>query len=72
MYTVTNFPTKAALKRAVAAHKAGTGPAVEIYSPGPFPAPTDGRASLEGPHYPKPHTWWASATLSNGVVVSVS
>ncbi len=46
-------------------------PPVTCYSPGPFPCPRDGSASLEGPHYPKPHTWYASVILKNGIVVSV-
>ena len=65
MYTVTNYPSKAALKRAVAA-----GEAVDTFQPGGFfPAKTDGRISLEGPHYPKPHTWYAQAVIVDGVVV---
>ena len=67
MYTEENFKTKKALKEAVLAGKK-----VTCYSPGPFPCPTDGKVSLEGPHSPKPHTWSASATLKDGVVVKVS
>ena len=66
MYTDRNFKTKKALKEAVAA-----GNEVRCYSPGPFPCPTDGQVSLEGPHYPEPHKWYATATLKNGVVVKV-
>jgi len=64
MYTVTNYPSKAALKRAVAA-----GEAVDTFQPGPFPAKTDGPVALEGPHYPKPHTWYAQAVIADGVIV---
>ena len=80
MYTVINFPTKKALKQAVAdwnqAISANTisilGP-VCVYQPGPFGdnEPTEGEVCLEGPHYPKPHSWYATATLKNGVVVKV-
>jgi len=66
MYTITNYQTKKALKEAVAA-----GEDVRIYSPGPFPAPTEGSTTLEGPHYPQPHKWYASVTLKNGRVVKV-
>lgn len=66
MYVSPNFPTKAALKAAV---KAGT--AVSVFSPGPFPAPTDGETSVEGPHYPKPHTWYARVRVKDGMVVKV-
>ena len=45
---------------------------VTCYSPGPFPCPTNGSVALEGPHYPKPHTWYASATIVNGIVTKVS
>lgn len=68
MYTVINFPTKKALKEAVA-----SGLQVLYFQPGPFGGgePMDGTISLEGPHYPKPHTWYASAVVKNGAVVSV-
>lgn len=66
MYCDTNFKTKKALKEAVA-----SGKEVTIYSPGPFPAPTNGETSVEGPHYPKPHTWYARVTLKDGVIVKV-
>lgn len=66
MYTRINFPTKKALKEAVL-----RGDKITIFSPGPFPVPTNGRVALEGPHYPKPHRWWAEAVMKDGVVVSV-
>jgi hypothetical protein len=65
MYTVTNFKTKKALKEAVAA-----GTPVETYQPGGiFPAPRNGPVSLEGPHYPKPHSWYAEAVIKDGIIV---
>jgi len=65
MYTTTNYPSKAALKRAIAA-----GEAVHTYQPGGmFPATLNGPIALEGPHYPKPHTWYASAVVENGYIV---
>lgn len=66
MYTETNFKTKKALKQAIA-----EGKQVRCYSPGPFPCPTNGSITLEGPHYPEPHRWYAEATLKNGVVIAV-
>lgn len=68
MYTHTNFKTKKALKEAVAA-----GQRVTVYQPGPFGgnAPTSGKITLEGPHYPEPHKWYAEAVLENGVIVKV-
>jgi hypothetical protein len=72
MYSDCNFPTKKALRDAVAA-----GQSIRIYEPGPFPnakaAPDyTGRATLEGPHYPKPHRWYAEVELINGIVTKVS
>ena len=68
MYTSTNFQTKKALKEAVAA-----GRRVTVYQPGPFGSetPQNGKVSLEGPHYPQPHKWYAQAVLENGVIVKV-
>ena len=66
MYTDINFTSKKALREAVKAGKQ-----VTVYSPGPFPCPTEGRIALEGPHYPQPHKWYAEATVKGGIVVSV-
>ncbi len=66
MYVRPNFKTKKALKEAVAA-----GERVEVFSPGPFPAQENGRESVEGPHYPKPHSWYAQVTVVNGLVTTV-
>lgn len=68
MYTTVNFKTKKMLKEAVA-----RGDQVTVFQPGPFgPAPRDGRVTLEGPHYPKPHSWYAQAVLENGVIVKIT
>jgi len=46
---------------------------VTAYQPGPFgPDLADGSTCLEGPHYPEPHRWYASATIKDGIVVKVS
>ena len=66
MYTRINFKTKKALKAAIA-----TGQSVKVFSPGPFPCPTEGPVALEGPHYPEPHKWYAEAFLKNGLVIKV-
>lgn len=67
-YTTTNFPTKKALKEAVA-----RGDKITVFQPGGmFPDPNpNGTCYLEGPHYPKPHTWYAQATLVDGYVTKV-
>lgn len=70
MYVSPNFKTKKALKEAVA-----NGDQVTIFQPNDMfntPVPTDGVVhGIEGPHYPKPHRWYASVELKNGVVVKV-
>lgn len=66
MYVAPNFKSKKALKDAVK-----NGDAVEVFSPGPFPAPTNGRASVEGPHYPEPHRWYAQVEVADGKVTRV-
>lgn len=67
-YTTRNFKTKKALKEAIAA-----GEQITTYQPGPFGSdhPKNGCISLEGPHYPAPHTWYAQGILKDGVLVSV-
>lgn len=67
MYTQVNYKTKKALKEAVAAGKR-----VTCFQPSGWPCPTEGKITLEGPHYPQPHKWYAEAWLENGVVVKVS
>ena len=66
MYVTPNFKSKKEMKAAVVA-----GQRVEVFSPGPFPAPTNGETSIEGPHFPKPHTWYARVRVENGLVVKV-
>lgn len=66
MYVSPNFKTKKALKEAVLA-----GRRVEVFSPGPFPCPTEGQVSVEGPHYPEPHRWYASVKVEGGLVKEV-
>lgn len=42
------------------------------YNPsGMFPTTQDGRTVIEGPHYPKPHRWYASVEVRDGLVVKV-
>lgn len=66
MYTNTNFKSKKALKEAVAAGKK-----VTVFAPGLGTPPTNGTCSVEGPHYPEPHKWYAEVTIKDGVVVKV-
>lgn len=66
-YTNTNFKTKKALKDALAA-----GQDVGVHEPGYGTIPANGKICLEGPHYPKPHTWYATGTMKDGRLVKVS
>ena len=68
MYTTHNFKTKKALQEAVA-----RGERVSYYQPGPFGGnePRDGTISVEGPHYPAPHRWYAACTVKDGIVTKV-
>ena len=64
MYTVKNFKTKKALKDAIAA-----GDKVSVFQPnsdlfgGSSNPKPGGTVTLEGPHYPQPHAWYAQAVL---------
>ncbi len=68
MYVLPNFKTKKALKEAVA-----RGEHVSIFQPGSFSGsePKNGSLAVEGPHYPKPHTWYAEVTITNGKITKV-
>jgi len=68
MYTSPNFKTKKALKEALA-----RGERVRFFQPGPFGGnePRDGTVSLEGPHYPEPHKWYASGIAKDGFIISI-
>lgn len=69
MYATKNYPTKKALKDAVA-----RGEHVGVYQPGPFAgdvARREGYAGVEGPHYPEPHRWYARVLLQDGRIVKV-
>jgi hypothetical protein len=67
MYTDYDYKTKKELKAAVA-----DGKQVRVYQPGGlFPSQTDGEIVLEGPHYPRPHTWYAQAIIKDSIIMKV-
>lgn len=66
MYVNPDVKSKAELKRLLA-----DGKTVTVYAPGLGTVPTNGDVSLEGPHYPKPHTWYGTGKMVNGKLVSV-
>lgn len=66
-YTDRNFKSKAELKRAIA-----KGDSIGVFNPsGVFAVPSNGTVNIEGPHYPAMHTWYGTATLSNGIIKGV-
>lgn len=67
-YTVQNFKTKKAVKDALA-----SGKEIRCYNPGLGPVLTNftGSVSLEGPHYPQPHRWYAVGQLQDGILISI-
>ena len=72
MYTTINFPTKKALKHAVEEKRD-----VGVWQPNdmfgnPKAAPDySGSATVEGPHYPQPHRWYAQVEVVQGKIVRV-
>jgi hypothetical protein len=65
-YVTPDYRTKKALKDALKA-----GESIGVYQPGIGNVPLNGSISLEGPHYPKPHTWYAEGIMENGVLIKV-
>ena len=66
-YTDFNYPSKKALKEALAA-----GQEVSVHQPGPWGPEVEvpnGSCVLEGPHYPQPHKWYASCQVKDGQIV---
>ena len=72
MYAQGNPRTKKELKRRVAAYLDGSGPAVRAFQPGGiFPGTADGFDTIEGPHYPEPHRFYARVEIRAGIIVRV-
>jgi hypothetical protein len=73
MYSVTNHPTKKSFREAVARDNSGE----RIFQPNDMfdnvKGHTDytGIAAVEGPHYPKAHSWYAEVHVVDGIVVKV-
>ena len=68
-YTSIDFPNKKSVKTALAA-----GETVTCYNPGLGPDLSNftGTVYLEGPHYPKPHKWYAKGQMENGRLVKIT
>jgi hypothetical protein len=66
MYTTTNFKSKKELKEAVA-----KGEKLTIFAPGLGTPKSDGVETVCGPHYPKPHKWYAQIEMKDGLITRV-
>ena len=66
-YCTRNFKTKKEMKTAVA-----NGEEVRVFQPGPFSHTlSDGEITIEGPHYPQPHRWYARVRIENKKITKV-
>jgi hypothetical protein len=65
-YTVKNYKTK---KELLVDFKAGV--KIECFQPGGMFPLKEGRNTLEGPHYPKPHKWYASCVIVNNYATEI-
>ena len=70
MYAATNYKTKKALKAAIAEfNENGKVEEFLVYQEGPFGSgehiiDPSRSVTLEGPHFPQPHKWYATVTRS--------
>jgi hypothetical protein len=68
MYSEVDYKSKKTMKEAIVAR----GNAGGVYNPGlGDDPPANGMVTLEGHHYPKPHTWYARVQLKDGLIVKV-
>lgn len=69
MYVLPNYKTKKTLKEAIA-----VGARVVVFQPGPFSSgfPSQGQFTVEGPHYPEPHRWYAQVVVKDGKIITVA
>lgn len=66
-YVYPNYKTKKDFKAAVEAGKKHR----TYNQSGLFPTPQNGTDTIEGPHYPQPHRWYARVQVQDGIVVKV-
>lgn len=67
-YIYGNPRTKSSLRE-----RLESGRVLRVFEPGiqVGPPPKDGWVTVEGPHYPEPHRWYAEVLLVDGVVKEV-
>ena len=63
-YTDKNYPNKKAL---IADFKAGI--KIRCFQPGGMFPLQPGSIGIEGPHYPKPHKWYASGVVDADLIL---
>ncbi len=68
MYIYPDRKSKAAIRREIADGQTFFTVAANGLELNP---PQDGTVTVEGPHYPKPHTWYGQATIKDGRVVKI-
>lgn len=66
MYVAGNPRTKKALREMIA-----SGQPVTLFAPGLGSPVENGVETVEGPHYPQPHRWYARVQVVNGLVTKV-
>lgn len=66
MYVRGNPRTKKALREMIARDER-----VTLFAPGLGEPVENGVETVEGPHYPQPHRWYARVQVVDGVVVRV-
>ena len=66
-YVTPNCKTKKALKVLLS-----SGADVGVFQPGLGTVPVNGTITLEGPHYPEAHKWYATGTMVNGKLTKVT
>ena len=70
-YTYLNFQTKKALKERVKEHAEKGHPGVRVQPGFLGHDDKDGEVTIEGPHAPKPHRWYARVLVKDGRIVRV-
>ena len=72
MYTDRNFKSKKELKDAIAAGKQiGVYQPNDMFGTGDRVQTGEHSVTLEGPHYPAAHKWYATAIVRDGVIIKV-
>lgn len=66
MYVSSNPRTKKELREAVQ-----RGEDLTVFAPGLGTPVANGIETVEGPHYPEPHRWYARVQMTHGIITKV-